>query len=462
MIILGELVEKKVTKLKPTAFKFLSMVKEPAYQISLDKVKNIAGLVEREEKSNMLVKTKTKAKNNIVPKEVRFEKSIYSDAKSCEAIMSDKGYSEFEMSETDEHFIAKSKFADDKFKGEASEIILADFDKGVSAIVDTLLPEGEAEKAKSEDGGETGAEGETTEEVTETTEETKEPETTEGEAGEAETTEEEVDTNVSVKEELGLDTNIEQSKESTKALDIQGASTVEVVKAYGEILETGSKDCKKYAEWAAYYTENGSFPEALEAGSFDGSVPGMDEVFEVLKAFIASAFSMQDKEAAKSAFTEAADYMVGLKDLFDKYAMSDLAKALLFKPSSNKEVEDTEEKSKSTTVVSEEPGKEKDILDAVKELLVTEITKSRDKANDIFKDQLETVNSNLVKTAEYIKTKVGTSNEKVEEFAKKLNELAGMEPEREVNEIVEKEEDDFIDRKLGLQKGFNLRNAVSD
>lgn len=451
MIILGELVEKEVTKLKPTAFKFLSMVKEPAYQISLDKVKKL-GLVEKEGSNNMLVKTKTKAKNNIVPKEVKFEKAIYSDAKACEAIMHNNGYSEFEMSETDDHFVAKSKFAADKFKGEESEIILADFDKGVTAIVDTVIED----KAKSAEGEET------TEEATEeATEGTEEGETTEG--GEAEGTEEKVDPEKSVSEELSLDTNVEESEaEKSFVLDCNGKNTKEVLKAYEDLMEAGSKDCKKYSEYAAYWSDTGSFPEALKAGSFDGSVPGMDEVFEVLKAFTASAFSMQDREAAKKGFDEAAEYMLGLKDLFDKYSMNDLAKAFILNKGSKDSGETEAEKSKSTTVVSEESGKEtSNIIDEIKSLFASEMKKSRDKANDIFKDNLETVNSNLVKTAEYIKTKIDNSNTKVEEFSKQLNELAGTESERQAEKIKQVEEDEYLDRKLDLRKGFNLRNAVS-
>ena len=424
MKILGFKTTIKAKKLNPTSFKFNSLVDEPGNETAWEYVKKLDLAKVKETKE--MVKNKEKGKTQVVPRSIECQKEIYPDLEKVKAFLEADGYSGFTIEEKEKSFVAVSEADESLFTGETDTIEIA---PGAVATVDTVK---EVEAEKSLEGTEVVDGDVSTEVGSEVVDiEAKEPEAVV--EGEPEVTEE-------TKEELGLEGTepaevvepevVEGEKsletvEESKELLVNGKSVKEVIKLYDDILTNAKTvEKQKFVTYMSEYYETGSFPEALAMGAVDGGVPGMDEIFYTLNSYVRSAFMTQDSNGIQKAFNEAGMYLGDLKELFEKHAMSELAKCLII---GSDKVADVEKEKAAKVVAEKEISKDVEITKA----LEVEFAKQA----DITKEGIEKINANLLKTAEYVKAKIISLNENFAAVSKQVSDLTNVEQDRNLAEV---------------------------
>jgi hypothetical protein len=444
MKILGFKTTIKAKKLNPTKFKFNSLVDEPGNETAWEYVKKLDLAKVKETKE--MVKNKEKGKTQVVPRSIECSKEIYPDLEKVKAFLEADGYSGFTIEEKEKSFVAVSNTEDELFTGEPSEIEIA---PGAIATVDTVKVE-EEEVAKSLEV----VDGDVTPEVGSETISLVEAEVEVNPEADPEATPETV-------EELGLegteapvvDTEKSLVVEESSELIINGKTVKEVIKTYDEILTNAKTiEKQKFITYMSEYYETGSFPEALAMGAVDGGVPGMDEIFYTLNSYTRSAFLTQDSNGIQKAFNEAGMYLADLKTLFEKHAMSELAKCLII--GSDKAI-DVEKEKAAKVIAQKEISKDVDITKA----LEIEFAKQA----DITKEGIEKINANLLKTAEYVKTKVISLNEAFAAVSKQVSDLTNVEQDRNLVDEIEltksQERDTGSERRMG-RLDLDLRAAI--
>lgn len=416
----------RVKELDPLDINFVSMVDEPANQEAWEIAK---ALESKKKEVNMHKKQavrmfKSKGKAIVEPVRIKFEKSSYSSKDMVKAVLISKGYKGFddEIEETETEFIVSQKDLS-KYEDETRLI-----KSGVGVTTETgTLKEGEKENVDLPDG--VGAQVEESTETDGTAEDDEDSTEEDEEEVEEESTGK--DAEKSVKKQLSLKELSNTKEDSKETLIVKGKTVSEIIKLYNDILEKAQKT-KSFTPWMCEYTGADDFEDALRQGGYDGSIPGMDDVIITLNSFAKVAFKAGNQDLIASAFNDAGEYLKGLKELFDKYAMSDFAKHLIFgfdeaKEETTETVKEKEDKTKSAVTAE---------VKALEEFKKAQ-AKGLDDMFDLIKTGIETVNANIVKSHERIETKFGESLTKVEEISKSLDQITNAEPDRTLEKPVQ-------------------------
>ena len=373
--------QKQVKELMPTSFKFLSSVENPANEEAVDIIKsrenNIVEIEKRKKLAEML------DGENIAPVEFQFSKEFYETAEVVKAWLTDEGYEDFSVEENEGAYIVK---ADKELEVEAVKTSSIQREDGITVIVkeydfsdleENTIEEIKGIKKEEETASDKGDEAGEDEQSSADTEGTEVPTETEGQKeenahGETEDVATETEPNkegeTSTTEEAELSEEVEgQKKESDVVLTCRGKNILEITKGMQKSLDylKSVKEIKKeYSDTLGAYYGAETIAEALAIGGYDGGFPGMDEVMDTLEEFVKASLLRGDLTATQGAFDVAANYINGLKGLFDTYADSEILSMFTEKMMSADKVE---EKAKSQATESLDNALLKEIH---KELLV--------------------------------------------------------------------------------------------